>query len=130
MGSQGAAQMVFQVIGTVAVIFSILFAAVQLRYLARQTGINNAIRVTQTYASHGELLNYAYAQILKNPALRAYFHEGKECVSDDPLRREVLTIAEMMADAAEYGLLASEIPGSEQWQAFPRSLLKGSPAVR
>jgi hypothetical protein len=107
----------------------LLFAARQTRNLAQQTKTGNAVGAATIFAAQCQLLSDAHAPLIANPALRAYFYDGKECPTADPHRQQLLTIAELMADAAECGLVVSEVH-TERWVEYPRYLLERSPLVR
>lgn len=119
------------IIGLASVTLSLLLTAWQTRQLTRQTRINNMIGSASVYVGTAQLVASAHASLLQDPSLRLYFYEGKECDSDDPDRLRLLTIAELMADACEYGLMmANHLPLDEQWREYPNNLLATSPILR
>lgn len=64
-------------------------------------------------------------------ALRPYLYGGKVCEPGDPNEELLLTMAELLADACEHGLLmANHLPVDEQWREYPKELLANSPVVR
>src|SRR5690349_8199874 len=95
-----------QVAGVVGVITSVLTLAWQMRGLVHQTKMSNALGVIQAHHSSMERHHALLSTIVDKPELRPYFYDRKPCPPDDPLRETLLTMAEMMADAAEYGLVA------------------------
>jgi hypothetical protein len=119
------------VLGVVSVVLSLLFTAWQTRQLTRQTRINNAIGSASAYIGSAQLVASAHAPMVDHPSLRSYFYDGKACNPEDPNRARVLTVAELIADACEYGLMmANYLPLDEQWREYPRELLGSSPILR
>jgi hypothetical protein len=127
----GVLEQVLGLVGAVSVVISLLFVGWQTRELAKQTRLNNAIGVTSTFQGSAELMSAVHAPILANPLLRPYFYEGKRCVDGDDQQPLILTVAELMADAAEYGLMAAkQVPGATSWTNYPKFLLAASPSLR
>jgi hypothetical protein len=122
---------IVNIAGTVAVVVSVLFLAWQTRELARQTRHNNAISITSTFHQSAALTQFVHAPLIDDPSLRAYFYGGRECPATDPNRGKLLTLAELLADALEYGLMAAEqIEGASNWLNYPRYVLRYSPIVQ
>lgn len=114
-----------------SVVVSLLFVGWQTRELSKQTKINNAISITSTYAGCAQLMTGVHAPMLTNPALRPYFYDGKPCESDDENRQLILTMAELFADAAEFGLMAAkQAQGVAPLSHYQDYLLQNSPCLR
>jgi len=119
------------IVGLASVTLSLLIAAWQTRQLTRQTRISNMTGSASAYIGSAQLVASAHAPLLQDPSLRAYFYDDKECGADDSNRLRLLTIAELMADACEYGLMmASHLPVDQQWREYPKNLLASSPILR
>lgn len=122
---------IVNLIGIGSVVVSVLFLAWQTREVARQTRTNHGISVTSTFQQTAALIQVVHAPMIEQPHLRAYFYDSKECTEDDENRPKLLTMAELLADAAEFGLMAADyIPGTVVWLNYPRAILKGSPILR
>ncbi|GAA1378855.1 hypothetical protein [Catellatospora chokoriensis] len=118
-------------VGTLAVVVSLLFLAVQTRAAARQAEINNSIGITSTFYQSASLVQVVHGTFLSDPSLRAYFYDGRECSPKNPQRAKVVTLAELHADALEYGLMAGQqIKGAVAWVNYPRDLLARSPVMQ
>jgi hypothetical protein len=102
---------VAQLIGSIGVIGSLLLMAWQTRQLAHQTAVSNTVGKTAARYNALERLHDIHKLIIEYPELRPYFYGSKPCPVGDPLRARVLTLAEMMADAIDYGLgVARQFP--------------------
>jgi hypothetical protein len=119
------------ILGLVSVASSLLFTAWQTRQLIQQTRVNNAIGSTSAYIGTAQLVASAHAPLLDDPSLRPYFYDGKAFDPEDPSWARLLTVAELLADACEHGLMmANYLPPDEQWREYPKELLTNSPILR
>ncbi len=122
---------VVNLIGIFSVIISLLFLAWQTHEVARQTRMNRGMSITSTFQQTAQLIQFVHAPMLEDPQLRAYFYDGKPCPPSDPNRPKLLTLAELLADAAEFGLMsATYVEDSVVWSNYPRAILAGSPILR
>jgi hypothetical protein len=68
------------------------------------------------------------------PELRAYFYEGKEYPRQGEQRAALLNIAEMLADAIDYGLMFEELSPEavelQGWRDYAVSMTQTSPVLR
>jgi hypothetical protein len=119
---------IVSVIGLAAVVLSLLVTAWQTRELVQQTRISNSVNIAAACVSSGTLISSAHSALLEDPSLRAYIYDGKPCSVDDPNRSKVVTVAELLGDATEYGLIMGEhLDQAKKWRAYPISLLATSP---
>jgi hypothetical protein len=119
--------------GLIGLIVSLCFVAWQTRAVARQTAISNAIAGVSALNTVLSSLREVYMVFIDHPELRPYFYGGREMPRSRRLRRQVSTIAEMLADVLESGLLQYRlVPASESfeiWENYCRYMLARSPAL-
>jgi hypothetical protein len=119
--------------GLVGLTVSIALLTWQSHSTAIQSKINNAIAAASVLDDYNTGLREIFAHFIARPNLRAYFYEGKPCPTRGQTCIRVLTIAEMLADTLESGLVAHRlIPASESyedWQGYCRDILNTSPAL-
>jgi len=124
---------VLAVVGTLGVITSVFFAGWQSREVAKQTKIQNSLAGANSLRQVIDGLHSVLGRIADRPELRPFFYDGQPCPPDEPLRSTVLTIAEMMADQAEVGLLTHQRVATtnslEDWNDYVDFLVEHSPAI-
>lgn len=121
-------------IGTAGVVASLVFVALQTRELSRQTRANNRIAVTTGMYNALERSHQLDFFLAEQPQLRAYLYEGLPCVESDANFPVVATLAEVLADVIDYGLMVAELlPGTEQyigWGLYATHAVDNSPHLR
>ncbi|GGK90397.1 hypothetical protein Ppa06_58020 [Planomonospora parontospora subsp. parontospora] len=126
-------ELVVQALGAVGVIASFLFLARQTRELATQTKISNEASLAELAVSGIERLHQVEQLIVERPWLHAYFYENKACPRSRRRRGEVLTIARMLADTLDYGLMtAQKLRGRDAWYSWSSfsTHMENSPVLR
>jgi hypothetical protein len=123
------------IITSIGVVASLGFVAFQTRQLVRQTKIRNGLASLGARYNSLERLHAVQRILIDDPGLRPYFYANK--ASPDVSTEEgarVLLVAEMIADAGDYGVMALEImptvDGYEGWRDYATFILANSPAVR
>ena len=113
---------------------STLLLAWQTRTLAQQAKISNAIAGTSVLHDTLESVREIFMLFVERPELRAYFYENKPCPKRGSTRARLLTIADMLADALEDGLVGTRlVPSSEStddWKDYSRYMVEHSPVLR
>lgn len=124
---------VFGVIASIGVVVSLLVSSWQTRELTRQTAISNGMAGMSAMYNGMERLHHVDTLIAAEPWLHAHFYGGAPLPDDADRRARVLTIAGMLADVVDYGLVISEAnPGVQfyaGWRDFALALRRDSPAV-
>ena len=122
---------IVNLVGIASVVISLMFLVWQTREVARQTRTNHGVGITSTFQQTAQLIQAVHLPMIEDPQLRAYFYDDKECSPSDPYRPKLLTLAELLADAAEFGLMSADyVQGSVVWHNYPRAVLAGSPILR
>jgi hypothetical protein len=123
------------VVTSMGVVASLCFVAFQTRQLARQTKIRNGLASLSVRYNSLERLHAVQCILIDNPSLRPYFYSNKgrpDASTEEGAR--VLLVAEMIADAGDYGVMALEImppiEGYDGWRDYAAFILDNSPAVR
>jgi hypothetical protein len=123
------------VVTSIGVVTSLGFVAFQTRQLVKQTKIRNGLSSLAARYNSLERLHAVQSVLIDNPRLRPYFYSNE--MFPDPSTEggaQVLLVAEMIADAGDYGVMALEImpsiKGYEGWRDFASFILDNSPAVR
>jgi hypothetical protein len=93
-----------QIIGTLAVVVSLLILAWQTRQLSRQTAVGNAVGITGAHHSVLERQHDVYRALIDHPELAPYFLAGRPCPPDDPNRSRAVVLGEMLGDIHDLGL--------------------------
>lgn len=121
------------IVGIVGVIGSLVFAGLQSREVARQTRIQNALAGASGLQVTIDALRAVMQNFVDYPELRAYFFDGTALPAADPVRAQVLTIADMLADVLESGLHATSVLPSnnshEDWRQYGLHFMTQSPAL-
>jgi hypothetical protein len=132
------------IVGTVsaiALVISLLFLARQTRESARQSLLANQLAGLQAKSEIYSTVDRILYQFLKFPHLRKYFYEGVDIPAEDHVeagagvRDQVLTFAELFADAIERGLdtYRSVDPAADfrsPMDTYAHDIVEGSPAIR
>ncbi|MER7753691.1 hypothetical protein [Kitasatospora sp. NPDC097643] len=126
--------LIFGVIASAAAVFSVLFSAMQIRELGRQSAINNGIAAASAIHSSVERLHNVAGLIHHQPRLYKYFFGGSAVPAGGEECDQVMILATMFADALDYGLMIKSLaPGVgtyECWDDYTTGILRSSPAVR
>jgi hypothetical protein len=130
-------QVILQIIAGlsgISVVLSLLFLARQTSELARQTKLNNRIGTLGGMSDALERLHSVQGIFTDKPGLRPYFYEGKQYPRYGRRQGELLNIAEMIADAIDYGLIVVDLmPGTaehEGWRNYAIFMVESSPVLR
>jgi hypothetical protein len=117
----------------ISVVLSLLFAGMQTRELAKQTKLNNHIGSLASMHDSLEMLREIQIIFTEKPELRPYFYAGKSCPGRGRRREVVINIAEMFADAIDYGLMVVKLmPGTQEyegWYHYARFMAQNSPTL-
>ena len=124
-----------QVAATVAVFVTLVFGAVQTRHLAVQIRQNNIATLVGAHHTLLERLHTVLAYLVEDPALRVHFYENVDTDGLDPkVIAKTRTLAEMFADALEYGLVSSrDLSLDDQWSewaCYAEYMIRHSPPIR
>jgi hypothetical protein len=141
------ATLIIAVVATAAAVASTIFAGISLIMLGRQTrSLSDQVRLqAEQTAENNELtkanvsLNISLMMhrlsklLLDHPRLRAYIYDGRPLPSREPLRSEVLLIAEMFIDLMTMTIDHEPVFSVSDyacWCNYFRDLLKTSPSLR
>jgi hypothetical protein len=117
----------------ISVTLSLLFLARQTSELAKQTKLNNRIGTLGGMSDALERLHAVQAILTDKPELRPYLYHGKQPPQRGRRLGELLNIAEMIADAIDYGLIVVDLmPGTaehEGWRDYAVFIAENSPIV-
>ena len=122
-------------IGTLfGLIVSVVLLTWQTRAVARQAEITNSISAAEALNDALSGLRDVYRIYIDRPNIKAYFYANKALPRGASRRVRVLTLAEMLADCLETGLITTFLlrsaQSSEDWRNYCRFLLDHSPALR
>jgi len=124
---------VFGVIASIGVVVSLLVSSWQTRELTRQTSINNVMAGVSAMYNGMERLHHIETLVAAEPGLYGHFYGGASLPADESQRARVLTIAGMLADVVDYGLVITEstpdIKFYVGWRDYALSLRRTSPAM-
>lgn len=119
--------------GLIGLIASLVLLAWQTREVAKQTRISNAIAGAAGLGESTNHLREVLVLFVDRPELRSFFYDGKPCPRRGPQRIRVITIADMLADVLEVGLVTTRlIPSTESyedWLRYSRYMLAHSPVL-
>ncbi|MEU4556524.1 hypothetical protein [Micromonospora violae] len=105
----------------------------QTRAAAKQAEVANAFAGATVLHNQTTSLREVYRVFIDHPELRPYFYGRKPCPRNQRQRDRVMTIAEMLADTLEDGLVAHHlVPASESesdWINYCRHVRANSPAL-
>jgi hypothetical protein len=110
-------------------------AAVEQAKAAHQQ-VESGIRMAAVAANDTVLgaLREIHLLMIERPALRPYFYGGESCPENDPLRAEVVTVGELLADIMNQGIVTHEANpqsgSAEPWEDYCRTTLASSPVLR
>lgn len=120
--------------GLIGLIVSVMVLAWQTRAVARQTKISNAIAGASILEASTSDLREVLKLIVERPELRAYFYEGAQAPRRRVAQARVTTVAEILGDVLETGLVANRlIPTTESlddWISYCNQMLATSPILR
>ncbi|WP_433610353.1 hypothetical protein ACQP2P_41010 [Dactylosporangium sp. CA-139114] len=126
---------VANVLASIGVIASLVFAAYQARILAHQTKISNGIASLGAMYNGLERLHSIQALLIEDPALRPYFYSNKVAPPAETAEgSRIAVVAEVLADAVDYGLMVVDlmppVKDYEGWRNFANFLHGNSPVLR
>jgi len=120
--------------GLLGLVASVGLLAWQTRAVAQQTRQGNALAGVSSIIELDTLLHEVLRQFVEHPELRTYFYDGTACPARGRRRAQVLTIADLLADALEAGLLATRLIRSNEsqddWTDYCRFMLASSDTLR
>lgn len=118
----------------VAAAGSMLYLAQQTKAATEQAKISNAVAGVTANDSVLTACREVHLLMLERPGMRQYFYGNEPCLADDQSRDEVVTIAEMLADVMNLGIVTHRnVPDSESvepWRNYCESTLRSSPVLR
>ncbi|MGH9021165.1 MAG: hypothetical protein ACRDV0_09140 [Acidimicrobiales bacterium] len=128
-------------VSAVALVVSLLFLARQTRASALQALLANQIAGSEVKSDIFQTVDRILYQLVDHPHLRPYFYDGLEApgadgaTGDALVRNQVLSMAELFADAIERGLDSYRTvePAADfrtPMDDYTRDLLAASPALR
>lgn len=124
---------VTSIVGLVGLVVTIGLLSWQTRASARQAEVANAIAGATVLFTCTSGLREMLRLFVQEPELRAYFYNGAPCPTDELQRARVISIAEMLGDALEDGLVTHRlVPASESetdWIGYCRQMRSSSPAL-
>ncbi len=119
--------------GLLGLAVSVALLVWQTRAVAEQSRVSNAIAGTSVLHDALESVRPIYMLFFDHPELRQYFYDGALCPRRGKQRVRIITVAEMLADALEDGLVGTRlVPSSESfddWSDYCQYLLQHSPAL-
>ena len=128
---------ILEAVGLITSILTLLTVAVltwQSWSVAKQTEIANSIAAATVLNHWISGLRQVYIVFLQHPGLRAYFYDGKAYPSHGSERERVTTVAELIADVLEAGLITNRLVPSteslEDWTNYFRYMLAMSPTMK
>lgn len=114
----------------------LLFTMIVFAYQAQQMANQSRASVTATRASVYQAIASQMQDIdrlfITHPELRPYVYENKPVPTVEPMRTQVLALAELFVDFFDNFMAQSgQIPGDlyEPWCRYARSIMQSSPAV-
>ncbi|MCL6667324.1 hypothetical protein [Streptomyces panaciradicis] len=119
-------------IASVGVVASLLISAWQTRELTRQTVINNRIAGTTAMYNGLERLHAVDGFIASQPWMYDHFYGGASVPEEPEQRARVLALANILADAVDYGLMTTEltpVQGFDGWRDFALVMFRTCPAL-
>jgi hypothetical protein len=120
--------------GLAGLIASVILLARQTGAVAEQTKISNAIAGASVLETTTADLREVLVLFVERPELRSHFYDGEHLPAHGRERARVLSVAEILGDALETGLLANRlIPSTESfddWAGYCDEMLATSPVLR
>lgn len=120
--------------GLAGLIASVALLAWQMRAVAQQTKISNSIAGASVLETSTSDLREILLLFVAHPGLRAYFYESKRPPRNGRQRVRVVSIAEIIGDCLETGLVANRlIPATESledWSSYCSEMLATSQILR
>lgn len=121
------------IVGLIGLVATIALLAWQSRAAAKQAEVANAIAGATVLFTCTASLHEVLRLFVQQPELRAYFYAGAPCPTHGLERDRMITIAEMLADTLEDGLVAHRlVPASESetdWIGYCRQMRSSSPTL-
>lgn len=121
--------------GLVGLTVSVLLLALQTREVARQTRISNTLARASILDQYMVGLREVMGYLVDQPELRPYFYEGRALPARGRKRRQIITIAELLADVLEAAMVAVDVTvesastdPNAPWTPYGKSMLRDSPA--
>lgn len=123
------------VVGTIAVIASVLVLAFQARELAKQSRIANEVAGAETNRELITMFVPVHRVFIDYPELRGQFYDQSPAAPNDHDRVRLLEVAEMMADALQVAVetvdrLASYQRYTDAWKDSAYTVLLTSSTLR
>jgi hypothetical protein len=119
--------------GLIGLVVTISLLTWQTRAVAKQAEVANAIAGATVLHNSTNNLRGVLQLFVDHPELRAYFYDRKPRPRTRRQRDRVTTVAEMLADTLEDGLVAHRlVPASESeddWIGYCRHMRANSPAL-
>lgn len=121
------------IISLIGLTFTLALLTWQTRAVAEQTRISNNIAAASVLSDTGIRLREICMVFVDHPELRPYFYSGKPSPRRGSRQRQVLTIAELLADTLESGLFSYRVvPSSiylDNWTSYSDHMLTVSPVL-
>jgi hypothetical protein len=121
------------IVGIAGLIVTLCLLTWQTRAVARQTAISNSIAGASVLNDVLSGLREVYMVFIEHPELRPYFYGKKRMPTSRRARRQVNTVAEMLADVLESGTFEYQLaPASESsdiWESYCLHMLAQSPTL-
>ncbi|MFF0087216.1 hypothetical protein ACFYR1_47365 [Streptomyces canus] len=113
---------------------SMVYLAQQTKAATEQAKIGNAMAGVTANDSVLGALREVHLLMLERPGIRRYFYGDQPCGVQDESRDDVVTIAELLADVMNIGIVThKQVPDSESaapWRHYCESTLRSSPVLR
>lgn len=124
---------VTSIVGLIGLVVTVALLAGQTRAAAKQSEVANAIAGATVLFTCTASLHEVLRLFVQEPEIRAYFYDGAPCPTQGMERDRVVTIAEMLADTLEDGLVTHRlVPASESetdWIGYCRQMRSSSPGL-
>ena len=119
--------------GLVGLIMSLILLAWQTRAVARQTEISNAIARASVISNSSSSFRQVILLFVEYPELRQYFYESKHLPAHSHKRERILSVAEILGDILEDGLVVNRLVPNirfhDNWSSYCTYMLIASPAL-
>jgi hypothetical protein len=118
--------------GDVILLFTMLVFTYQAQQMAKQSRESAAATRASVYQAITEQMLNIDRLFITNPELRPYVYEGAALPAEEPLRTQVLALAELFVDFFDNFVTQSgQIPPQlyEPWRRYARSVMQSSPAA-
>lgn len=118
--------------GDVILLVTMIIFVLQAREMARQSQYNAAATRASVYQAIAQQMQDLDKLFIANPHLRPYMYDKQPVPVEEPLRTQVLALAELFVDFFDNFVTQSgQVPPElyEPWRRYARSIMESSPAA-